>query len=114
MASPPAPAPAASAPAAATPFPGGHVATADLPPLGSLTGSATAPSGLKIHALDVLEDFDLDDNFCWDGDESGADYVDHSRKSNNSTALYPSCCSVAVHPLPPVNSLSPQRLPQIQ
>jgi hypothetical protein len=51
------------------------------------------------HDLDVLEDFDSDDNFRMDGDEPGADYVDHSRKSNNSTALNPSCCSVAVHPL---------------
>jgi hypothetical protein len=79
------------------------MATANLHPLGSLTGSATAPSGLTAHALKILDDFDSDDHFHWDGDESGADYVAHSRKSNNSTALYPSCCSVAVHPLPHVN-----------
>jgi hypothetical protein len=48
--------------------------------------------------------------FCWDGDETGADYVAYSRKSNNSTALYPSCCSVAVHPLPRVN---PFELPKV-
>jgi hypothetical protein len=77
--SPLAPTPAASAPAGATPSPGGRVATADLPPSGGLTGSATAPSGLTAHALDVLEDFDLDDGFCWDGNESGPDYIDHSR-----------------------------------
>jgi hypothetical protein len=82
----------------------GGVATADLPPLGGSTGSATAaPSGLTAHALDVLEDFASDDNFSWDGDKSSKDYVDHSRKPNNSTALYPSCCLVAVHPLPRVN-----------
>jgi hypothetical protein len=40
--SPPAPAPAASTPAAASPSPGGHVATADLPPSGGTTGSANA------------------------------------------------------------------------
>jgi hypothetical protein len=101
--SPPAPAPAASAPSEATPSPGGRVVTGDLPPLGSLIGSATAPSGLRACTLDILEEFDLDDNFRWDGDKSGADYVDHSRKSNKTTALYPSCCSVAVPLLPHLN-----------
>jgi hypothetical protein len=71
--SPPAPVPAAPAPAAATPSSGGRVATADLPPSGGSTGSATTPSGLMAHVLDVSKDFDSDDNFCWDGDESGAD-----------------------------------------
>ncbi len=103
VASPPAPASAAPTSAAATPSPGGRVATAVLSPSGGLTGSATASSGLTAHALDVLEDFDSDDDFHWDGDESGADYVDYSRRSNNSTALYPLCCLVAVHPLPHVN-----------
>jgi hypothetical protein len=93
-ASPPAPAPAASTPAAASSSPGGHVVTADLPPLGGSTGSANTPSGLTACTLDDLEDFDLDDDFRWDGDESGADYVD--RKSNKSVAFYPTCCSVAV------------------
>jgi hypothetical protein len=79
------------------------MATAELPPSAGLTGSATTPSGLAAHALDVSEDFDSDDNFRWDGDESGVDYVDHSRKSNKSTALYISCCSVTVSPLPHVN-----------
>ncbi len=87
----------------ATPSPGGRVATANLPPLGGLTESVTAPSGLRAHTLNVLEDFDSDDDFRWDGDETGADYVAHSSESNNSTALYPSCCSVALHPLPHVN-----------
>jgi hypothetical protein len=103
VASPPAPAPVAPAPAAATPSPGGCVATANLPPLGGLTESATAPSGLTAHTLNILEEFDLDDDFHWDGDETGADYVAYSRKSNNSTALYPLCSSVTVHPLPHVN-----------
>ncbi len=75
MASLPAPASVALALAGATPSPGGRVATANLPPLGGLTDSATAPSGLMAHALNVLEDFDSDDNFCWDGDETGADSV---------------------------------------
>jgi hypothetical protein len=73
VASPPAPAPVAPAPTVATPSPGGNVATSNLPPLGGLTGSATDPSGLTAHTLNVLEDFDLDDDFRWDGDESGAD-----------------------------------------
>ena len=49
------------------------MATADLPPLGGLIGSATTPSGLTACTLDVLEDFDSNDNFHWDGDESGTD-----------------------------------------
>jgi hypothetical protein len=108
VASTPAPAPAASAPAGATPSPRGCVATAGLPPLGGLTGSATAPSCLTTCMLDVLEQFDSDDDFRWDGDDSGADYVNHSRKSNKSVDLYPSCCSVAVPLLP---SLNPFALP---
>ncbi len=101
--SPPSPAPATSNPAGATPSPGGRVAAADLPTSGGSNVSATAPSGLMAHALDVSEDFDLDDNFRWDGDESGIDYVNHSCKSNKSTTLYPSCCSVAASPLLRVN-----------
>jgi hypothetical protein len=103
VASPPASAPVAPAPTAATPSPGARMATANLPPSGGLTEKAATPSGLTAHALNVLEDFDLDDDFCWDGDETGTDYVAHSHKSNNSTALYPLCYSVAVHPHPCVN-----------
>jgi hypothetical protein len=102
MASKPAPAPAASTPAAASPSPVGCVATADLPPSGGSTGSANAPSGLTACTLDVSEDFNSDDGFRWDGDESGADNVD--RKSNKSVALYPLCCSVAVSLLQHVNT----------
>jgi hypothetical protein len=102
MASSPAPAPVAFTPAAASPSPGGCVATAHIPPLGGSTGSANVPSGLMARTLDILEDFDLDDDFCWDGDESGPDYVDC--ESNKSVALYPSCCSVAVSLLQHVNT----------
>jgi hypothetical protein len=63
-ASKPTPAPVASTPAAASPSPGGHVATADLPPLSGSTGSANAPSGLTACTLDISEDFNPDDNFC--------------------------------------------------
>jgi hypothetical protein len=79
------------------------MATADLPSLGGLTGSANTPSGLTACTLDVLEDFDLDADFCWERDEFGADYVDHSRESNKSAALYPSCSSVTVPLLPRLN-----------
>ncbi len=104
VASPPAPAPAASAPVEVPPFPGGRVATADLPPSGGLNGSATASFGLTACTLNVLEEFDSGDNFCWEGDESGTDYVDHSRKSNKSAALDPLCSSVTVPLLPHLNS----------
>jgi hypothetical protein len=111
VASPPAPGPVAPAPAAATPSPGKRVATANLPPSDSLTESATTPSSLLAHALNISEDFDSDDNFRWDGDETGTDYVAHSHKSNNSTALDPSCCSVGVNPLPQKPSSSPTDAP---
>ncbi len=78
----PTPAPATSTPVAASPSPA--VATSD----GS-TGSANTPSGLMACTLDVSENFNLDDNFHWDGDDSGTDYV--NCKSNKSVALYPLC-----------------------
>jgi hypothetical protein len=66
------------------------MATADLPPLGGLNGSANAPSGLTACTLDVSEEFDLGDDFRWEGDEFSAEYVDHLCKSNKSAAIYPS------------------------
>jgi hypothetical protein len=104
-ASPPAPAPAVSAPAAAFPSPKRRVATANLPPLGGSSGSASAPSGLTACTLEFPEEFDSDDNFHWDRDESGTNYVP---KSSKSVALYPSCHSIAVS-IPP--RVSPSGLP---
>jgi hypothetical protein len=109
-ASPPAPAPGAAASAAASPSPGGCNASTAPPPLGGSTGSATAPSGLTAWMSDVLEDFDSDEEFHWDGDKCGADYV--HRKSNKSTLLYPLCCSVTVCHVPRVNpSVNPSAFP---
>ncbi len=60
-----------------------------------LVGLATAPSGLIVT---IAEDLNSDDNFCWDGDESGAAFGDSSIgcKSNNDVAFYPSCNHVVV------------------
>jgi hypothetical protein len=109
-ASPPTPAPRVAAPAAASPSPGVRNASTAPPPLGGATGSATAPSGLTAWTSDVLEDFDLDEEFRWDGHKCGADYV-HC-KSNKSTLLYHLCCSVAVCHVPHVNpSVDPSAFP---
>jgi hypothetical protein len=100
--SPPAAGPPAAAPApAASPSPGGRSAVADEAPASVLMGSANAPSGLVVT---VVEEYDLDDNFCWDGDEIG---VEFSRpfalpKSNNDSAIYYlSCNHTVVKALPP-------------
>jgi hypothetical protein len=68
----------------------------------SLKGSATAPSGLL--AL-VAEEYDSNDNFCWDGDESGVDFDVSSAltKSYNNiafTTLHASMLWSRLHLLP--------------
>ena len=100
--SPPAGSPAAAPAPAASPTPGGHSAVANEALALGLVGSATAPSGL---VATVAEDFDSDDNFCWDGDESGVAFGDSSiaGKSNNDVAFYPSCNHVVVEAFLPVS-----------
>jgi hypothetical protein len=89
--------PPAVAPApAASPLPGGHSTIADETSTLSLKGLATAPSGL---VATVAEEYDSNDNFCWDGDESGVDSGVSSAltKSNNNVAFYyPSCKHVVI------------------
>jgi hypothetical protein len=53
----------------------------------SLKGSATAPSGLVAR---VAEEYNSDDIFFWDGDESGVDFGVSSglTKSNINVASY--------------------------
>jgi hypothetical protein len=86
---------------AASPSPGGCSAAADeASALGSV-GSANAPSGL---VATVAEEYDSDDTFCWDCDESGVEFSVSSvlPKSNNDVAFYyPSCNHVVVEALPP-------------
>ncbi len=70
--SPPAAGPPAAAPApAASPSPGGRSAVAYEAPASGLTGSANAPSGI---VATVVEEYDSDNNFCWDGDEFGVEF----------------------------------------
>ena len=96
-----APAPPAApvpVPATPSPSPGGRVASTDNQSIAGSVGSPSAPSGLM--ASVAKDDFDSDDNFCWDGDESGLDYSSSvgsaSRKSNGRVAPYPSCHHVSV------------------
>jgi hypothetical protein len=107
--SPPAsPHAAASAPAD-SPSPGGHSAMADEASTWGSKGSATAPSGL---VATVAEEYDSNDIFFWDGDESGVEFSVSSAltKANNNVAFYyPSCKHVAVESLPP--PLAPPPLP---
>jgi hypothetical protein len=89
---------------APSPSPGEHSAVTDAAStLGSL-GLNTAPSGL---IASVAEEYNSDDNFCWDGDESGLEFslphdLPTSRKSNNLVAPYnPFCLHTVVESLHP-------------
>jgi hypothetical protein len=64
-------------------------------------GSATAPSGLVVT---IAEEFDSDDEFHWDGIESGVEFGDSSiaHESNKDVAFYPSCTHVVVEAILPV------------
>jgi hypothetical protein len=46
----------------------------------------------------VAEEFDPDDNFCWESDESGVEFGSSvgAHKSYNNVAFYPSCNHVIV------------------
>jgi hypothetical protein len=97
----PAGAPAAAPAPAASPSQGGRSAVADEASTLGSTSLATAPSGLVAR---VTEEFDSDDGFCWDGDESVVEFG-HSagaRKSNNNVAFHASCNHVIVEAVLPV------------
>jgi hypothetical protein len=67
----------------------------------SSKGLATAPSGL---VATVAKKYDSDNNFCWDGDESGVAFSVSSAltKSINDVAFYyPSCKHAVVESFPP-------------
>jgi hypothetical protein len=100
--SPPAHAPAVAPAPAASPYPGGCSAVADeVSALGS-TGLATASLGLIAM---VAEEFDSDNDFCWEGDESGVEFVHFAsaHKSNNYIASYPSCKHIIVETVSPIS-----------
>ncbi len=64
------------------------------------SGSGTAPSGMTA-ALDPVEEYESDEDFCWAGDEEGVGYCGActSPKSNGPVAPYfnsPSCNHVCV------------------
>ncbi len=66
-----------------------------------LTDSANAPSGLE---ASVVEEYDSDDHYPWDGDECGVEFSVSSMltKTNDNVALYhPSCNHVVVEAMPP-------------
>jgi hypothetical protein len=71
----------------AFPSPGGGSVVADAASTLVLAGSATAPLGL---AATVAEEYDSDDNFCWEGDESCVEFSVSSAlpKSNHDVAFY--------------------------
>jgi hypothetical protein len=99
--SPPAGPPAAVPTPAAYPSPGGRSTMADEASTSSSKGLATAPFGL---VATVAEEYNFEDNFCWDGDESGVTFSVSSAltKSNNNVAFYyPSCKHAVVESLRP-------------
>ncbi len=64
-------------------------------------GLATAPSGL---VATVAEEYNPDDNFRWDGDESGVEFSVSSaltKSTNNVAFYYPLCKHVVDKSLPP-------------
>ncbi len=89
----------APAPGPAVANPGGRSAmTDDTSAMGS-SGSGNVLSGLM--ATLAEEDFPLDDEWRWDGDESGLDFQGASAgKSNDNAALYPSCLHVSLERSP--------------
>ncbi len=94
---PPAATPPATtpAPAASAASPSGRLVVADDSSAANLTGQTTAPSGLVMTLTE--EEFESDEEFCWEGDESGLDYTTPlACNSNDNIALYPSCLCVAV------------------
>jgi hypothetical protein len=99
---PPAAGPPAAVPAPATsPSPGGCSVAADEASASGSTGSANASSGLM---ATVAEEYDSEDTFRWDNDESGVEFGMSSAlpKSNNDIALYyPSCNHVVIEASPP-------------
>ncbi len=101
VSSPAADPPAAAPAPASSPSPGRHSAVADQAPVSGLTGSANASSGLVAM---VAEEYDLDDNFRWDGDEFGIEFSGPFAlpKSNNDSAIYyPSCNHRVIKASPP-------------
>ncbi len=98
----PAGSPTAAPAPVASPTPGGCSAVAYEALALGLAGSATAPSGL---VATVAEEYYSDDDFRWEGNESGVEFGDSSfaRKSNNNVAFYPSCNHVVVEAISPVS-----------
>lgn len=113
--------PAASPPAPAlgpspspSPSPGGRSAVTDEASASGLSGSNTTPSGLMASVTKdlVAEEYESDDDYRWDGDESGFEFTvcTPASKSNNSVAFYfPSCNHSFAEVLPQVlhKTLSP-------
>jgi hypothetical protein len=82
---------------AASPSPGGHSVVADRASASSLSGSGDVPSGLVVTVAD--KEYDLGDDFCWEGNEYGVGFTGPSAvgcNSNNNIALHLSCLHAVV------------------
>jgi hypothetical protein len=102
--SPPAAAPAPAPPGQitmASPFPGGHSAVADRALASGSSGSGDVPLGLVATVTD--KEYDLGDDFCWEGNIYGVGFIGPSAigcNSNNIVAFYPSCFHAVVKATP--------------
>jgi hypothetical protein len=89
---PPAAAPAvvpAGGTLAVAPSPGGHSAVADDASASSSSIAGIVPLG---HVATVAEEYESDNDFRWEGDESGVEFISAiACKSNSNIAFYPSC-----------------------
>jgi hypothetical protein len=115
---PPAAAPAPAPPGhvlAASPPPEGHSTVTDKALASDLSGSVDVPLGLVATVAD--KEYNLGDNFCWEGNKYGVGFIGTSaigRKSNNNAALYLSCLHAVVKATPhfSVSQDSPSMCPE--
>jgi hypothetical protein len=85
----------------ASPSPGGQSAVADRVSASDLSGSGDVPPGLVATVAD--KEYNLGDDFCWEGNEYGVGFTGPSateRNSNTNVALYPSCLHAVVEATP--------------
>jgi hypothetical protein len=70
---------------AVSPYPGGASAVADEALVFGSSGSGIALLGLVAR---VAKEYDSEDNFCWEGDESGAEFTSAAAYNSNNAVSF--------------------------
>jgi hypothetical protein len=81
--------------------PSGHAAATDTSSATSSLGSSSAPSGLSAVVAPVVPppvDFDLDDEYHWEGNDIGVEYSPPPNVNTRVAPYSPSCSHVCVVP----------------